>query len=85
MIWQGLITFINLFLKAVGLMLQALVSILPPSPFQALSNLSVQSYLPALNWIIPVSEILAILQLWIVAVSVFYLYSIVLRWAKAIG
>lgn len=60
------------------------VSFLPDSPFQAVSNKDVQSFLGTLNWILPLQEIVAILQLWISAVTIYYVYQIILRWIRAI-
>lgn len=60
------------------------VNFLPMSPFRAISNASVAEFMGNIGWVIPVSEILAILQLWIPAVAVFYLYQAVLRFTKMI-
>lgn len=65
--------------------LEAVLSILPRSPFtryiNALTNLP---YLEYLNWFIPIPTFIVIGEAWLTAVAVFYLYSIVLRWIKAI-
>ncbi len=34
--------------------------------------------------LIPIGQIIAILETWVTAVAIYYLYSIVLRWIKAI-
>lgn len=60
------------------------INLLPASPFQAISNSDVSEFLGSLNWVLPISEAIAILQLWIAAVGGFYLYQAVLRWLKAI-
>ena len=58
---------------------------LPTSPFvsfiDAMDNLP---YLGWLNWFIPVGSIIAIGEAWLISVGLFDLYSIVLRWVKAI-
>ena len=59
------------------------VNLLPNSPFQAIDNSSVQSLLGGLNWIIPIAQFVAELQAWLVCVAVFYIYSIILRWVRA--
>ena len=62
------------------------INLLPASPFtsfiEACENLP---YLGWLNWFIPVGSIIAIGEAWLVAVGLFYLYSVVLRWVKAIS
>lgn len=65
-------------------LIQLIDTLLPPSPFHAISNSSVAPYLAGVNWIFPVSEMIAILQAWVVAVLVWYLASAALRWAQAI-
>lgn len=61
------------------------IALLPESPFtvftMAIQNLP---YLDILNWFIPVSEIVAIGQAWLLAVTAFYIASLILRWIKAI-
>lgn len=60
------------------------VNLLPDSPFQAISNSDVSEFMVGLNWIFPITEILAIMQLWTSAIMVFYIYQAILRWIKAI-
>lgn len=68
----------NLLLSALG----SIISFLPNSPFQAVNNANVDQFLGTLNWFLPISEIIAILQAWLVCVVVFYLYQVILRWVK---
>ena len=42
-------------------------------------------YLGWLNWLFPVGDCLTIMLVWLGAVGLFYLYSIVMRWLKVIG
>lgn len=79
-----IIKLINLIIKALGTVLGWIFSLLPPSPFQIIDNSSVQEYLGNLAWIVPFSQILSILELWLSAVALYYIASIVLRWVKAI-
>lgn len=60
------------------------VQFLPDSPFQLINNNDVQTFMGTLNWFLPMSQIVAELQLWITAVAVYYVYQIVLRWIRAI-
>lgn len=61
------------------------IALLPTSPFTAFINaLERIPYLDILNWFVPVSEIIAIGQAWLVAVALFYVVSLILSWVKAI-
>ena len=41
-------------------------------------------YLGYLNWVIPVSQMLTIGTAWLVAIGLYYLYSVIARWIKLI-
>jgi len=60
------------------------INLLPDSPFNVLSNSNVEQYMGYFNWLFPVSEMVAILQVWVVAVASFYIFQALLRWVKAI-
>ena len=63
-----------------------LIDILPASPFaNALSNFANLPYLGYLNWFIPVRGILTVMGAWLAAITLFYLYSVIMRWVKLIG
>lgn len=66
--------------------LQWVLALLPTSPFtsfiQACSDIP---YLGWLNWFIPVGQMIAVGEAWLVAIGLFYMYSIVLRWIRAIS
>lgn len=64
--------------------LKWVVNLLPDSPFQALSNSVISEYLPLLNWIFPFGFVVSTLSLWVSAIAVYYLYSVILRWVKAV-
>lgn len=60
--------------------------VLPTSPFAPyIEKIGELPYLSWLNWFIPVRACLIIFSAWLTAVALFYLYSIILRWVKAIG
>ena len=64
----------------------ALIQLFPRSPFKAW--LQAAHNIPALsvlNYFLPISQMIAIMQLWLVAVALFYLYSVIARWVKLIG
>ena len=82
-----LFSFINKIIEILGFVLSGIINLLPKSPFQSiLETINVNSvmsqYLSSLNWIIPVTEIMAILQAWTIAIAVFYIYAVILRWIK---
>lgn len=64
----------------------AIVNFLPGSPLKAFINaLGRVPYLAELNWFFPVSECITVLEVWLVAVSLFYTYSIIMRFVRVIG
>lgn len=61
------------------------LSILPDSPFRGfLDGLAELPFLGYLNWIVPISDFISLLSIWCAAVSIFYIASVLLRFAKAI-
>lgn len=55
------------------LLMSLVLSLLPVSPFNGFNYLVEQiPYLNYLNWLVPVSEILVILEAWLVVVAVYY-------------
>ena len=62
------------------------IAFLPESPFQAMiGTISEIPFLQHLNWFFPVTECIAVLQVWLLAVAAYYIYSAILRWIKAIS
>lgn len=74
-------------MKAIlDMFLQALLKLLPLSPFRGIINsIDKFPYLGYINWFIPVSEMLAVASLWLAAITVFYLYSVLARWVRLIS
>lgn len=63
----------------------ALQKVLPTSPFRPyIEQFQNLPYVSWLNWFIPVGDIVGVLELWLAAITIFYVYSIVLRWIRAI-
>lgn len=63
----------------------AVIKLLPLSPFEKyIDALEELPYLSTLNWFVPIGGYIAILEAWLTAIAVYYLYMIVLRWVKAI-
>lgn len=61
------------------------LSCLPDSPFTLLDNSPIKEYLGYINWFLPFDFVVATLQVWLAAIAIYYIYSAVLRWVKAIN
>lgn len=64
-----------------------IVNLFPASPFLILDELSTSEFyewLRMLNWFIPINTFVGILEGWLVAVGIYYVYQIALRWVKVI-
>lgn len=64
--------------------LQWVVDLLPDSPFNKLDTTVIEPYLGYINWVIPMDFILTTFTLWLTAVGIYYCWSVILRWIKAI-
>ena len=61
------------------------LALLPHSPFASfLNELETLPYLGYVNYFFPVGACIKIGEAWLVAIGLFYLYSIFLRWIRAI-
>lgn len=83
MLFNLLIRFVNLIILAVGTLIDTLTDILPPSIFEVIDSLNIP-YLEELNWVFPISIYVSILEVWLVAVGVYLMISVALRWVKVI-
>lgn len=79
------IIIINFLISCIGKILNVIFSILPPSPFNIIDNSPIAEYLGYINYFVPFDEAINILQVWIVAVGIYYIYQVALRWIKAIN
>lgn len=69
-----------------GSFLDGLLSLLPLSPFRdAIASLGSLPYLGYLNWFIPIGTMVQIGTAWLIAIGMFYLYSVIARWVKLIS
>lgn len=67
-------------------LIQRVLQVLPTSPLREfIDGMGDIPYLSYLNWFFPVSEVISILSLWVTAIGLFYLWSVVLRWLRVIG
>lgn len=63
------------------LLLTGVLALLPSSPFTAFTYLMYQvPFLSALNWFLPISEMIAIMEAWLVIVAVYYSILFVLNY-----
>lgn len=70
------------FLQKIG---EFLASVLPLSPFRGIiESIGSFEYLSWLNWFFPVGECIVVMTAWVAVIGTYYLYSIALRWIKAI-
>lgn len=61
----------------------AIVSFLPGSPFKAIiGSLSGVPYMAELNWFFPVHECVVVIEVWLTAVALFYVYSAIMRFIR---
>lgn len=61
------------------------MGLLPRSPFVAfIDALEQMPFLSTLNYFVPIGTFVAIGEAWLVSIGIFYLYSIILRWIRAI-
>ena len=75
---------LNKIIEIMGALVGVLYSLLPPSPFVILDNSEFSSFISQINYFLPVYEFVAILETWLVAIFIWYLYSIFARWLKAV-
>lgn len=80
------INLINALIRGFGFVLTTVFSLLPDSPFQKyiINNVVISKYVGYINYFVPVANILIILEAWCLAIGVYYIVQIVLRWVKAI-
>lgn len=68
--------------------LKGILGFFPPSPFAALTEMAAEGqiaeWLGYLNWFVPVGSFVAILELWLTCIAVYYVWQIILRWVKVI-
>lgn len=85
MLIDMLISLINFVISALGILLNTLMNLLPSSPFSSVvvNNIS-NEYLSYLAWVIPFESIISIFSSSLLAVGIYYIYQVGLRWVKAV-
>lgn len=80
-----IIDLLNGIIQDLADVIQFILNLLPPSPFSLLNNSPIGQYLPSINWIFPIETFVNIAEAWLTAIAIYYAYSIVMRWIKAIN
>lgn len=75
---------LNQLFVAIGGVLGVLLNLLPQSPFQYVLTVD-SNTINAIAWIMPLREVVALLQAYVVAVALYYGLRIALRWLKVAG
>lgn len=65
-------------------LLGSILFFLPDSPLNLMSYEPLAPYLNFLNYVLPIQEIITFLEAWLLCITVYYVYQLVLRWLKAI-
>lgn len=71
--------------NALNEVLSWVLFLLPDSPFKALSKSPISDILPYINYFIDVRFIINTLSVWVTAIGIYYGYSVILRFVKAIN
>ncbi len=79
-----MVATINYIIELLGNALVILFKLLPDSPFTYIAEID-STLLDAINWIFPVEMMISHLSLFVVAVAIYYVIRIPLRWIKAAG
>lgn len=67
-------------------LIQNIINVLPQSPFAPfVAEFSNLPFLGYLNWFFPVRACLTVMAAWLAAITLFYIYSVIMRWVKLIG
>lgn len=74
----------QLLIDFIGFLVDLLYSFLPDSPFVIVSGSGFGDLISKINYFIPIYEFLAIMETWLVAIAIFYVYSMFARWIKAV-
>lgn len=79
-----MVDLLNGLIEILAKLGEGIVWLLPTSPFTGLQNTFGAELLGYINYYIPIREMLDVASGWLTAIALWYLYSILLRWAKAV-
>lgn len=83
MIINGLVTFVNFLISSIGSFIRLLVGLLPDSPFLIVESFALD-YIDTLNWFMPITFMINLLAYWVLAIGIYYLIQIPLRFTKVV-
>ena len=75
---------VNTLIDIASAIADGLMWLLPISPFSTLELVFDNDLMGHINYFLPVQEAVNILVAWGVAIGIWYLYALVLRWVKAV-
>ncbi|MCL1842791.1 MAG: hypothetical protein FWF79_03180 [Defluviitaleaceae bacterium] len=79
-----LVGLVNAVISAIGAF-GRFIGLLPASPFQNIGTLIPPN--PAMDiilWILPITQMLVLVQLWLAAIGMYYLVKVPLRWVRVV-
>ena len=76
------IHLINYIISGIAYFINFIINLLPKSPFQFLNSSSISDCLGYFNWLFPIKSMISFLEVWLVAVALYYVYSVIMRWVK---
>lgn len=80
-----LLNLLQSIIDGLAALLQGIIGLLPQSPFNGITALTLENdVLRHLAYLLPMPQIISTLEAWAVAVGIYYLYMIPMRWAKAV-
>lgn len=79
---MDLFTWISDNFQTIG---DKIVSFLPSSPIVYLQAIpEVEKYLGMVNWFIPIYSMISLTEVWLIAIVIYYIVQVILRWIKFI-
>lgn len=85
MLFDVVISFLNLIIKIIGFLFELISKLLPTSPFSDMSFQLDSEWLGYINWFIPLGFFIKVSILWATAVLGYKLISFILRRLKIIS
>ena len=79
-----IIDIINTIIEGLGNTLDEAISVLPTSPFIYVYDLD-NEWLNTINYFLPIKEYIGIMESFVIAVLMYYVVRVPLRWVKAAG
>lgn len=77
--FQVLVDFLNTVISAVAVVISAVLSVMPNSPFTWDFSQVTSPLLKILVWVLPLQSMISVLGAWIGAIVVYYSYVVIMR------